>query len=50
MCLIDIDTGMVEPPEDLPAYPHTDDIVLELKDLCVRYNIVLQEGEDDSGV
>ena len=49
MCLVDLEQCTVEPPEELPAFPHHSEMTDELRKLCVRYNVNVEEdGRHDS--
>ena len=54
VCLVDADSGKIEPPEELPSFPHGDELIAEIEELCATYQISQTQdkqtdGDSDSG-
>lgn len=39
LCLVDVDEGTVEVPEDLPQFPHRTDFIQELNQLLNKWEV-----------
>ncbi|XP_053641988.1 DENN domain-containing protein 5B isoform X1 [Cherax quadricarinatus] len=39
LCLVDVDEGTVEVPEDLPVFPHRSDFIQELTQLLIKWEV-----------
>lgn len=39
LCLVDVDEGTVEVPEDLPQFPHKVDFIHELTQLLLKWEV-----------
>jgi len=51
---VDADSGKIEPPEELPSFPHGDELIAEIEELCATYQISQTQdkqtdGDSDSG-